>query len=255
MNRTGTRGGHRRTFAYCALALLLVTGCDRAEPEMACTDDALGVSRTLEITPDSPPVIDLLDAGEVVLSFDDGPGGAQTRKVLDELDRECTRASFFLVGRAAEETPALVRELVRRGHSLGGHSHDHANLMELDVVAATENARRGNAAISAATGGQEVRMFRFPYVATDERRSAAMRELGLSVIAVDADGADWTGISAHDSVERIMSRLDANGRKGVLLVHDPLPGSDLLTRRLLDRLKSEGYTVVALAPQAGNGPN
>lgn len=254
MNKMGSGGTFWRPGAYCAFLAVAVAGCADAEPEIVCTDDMLGVARVLEISPDSPPVIDLLNENEIVLTFDDGPDRSRTRKVLSVLDSECTKASFFLLGRAAEKSPELVEELVRRGHSVGGHSYNHANFMHMEVEAATENAIRGNAAISDALEGEPVHMFRFPFVAFDESRDTAIRALGLSIIGVDADGADWTAISVSDSVELIMSRLESNGHKGVILLHDPFSGSDRLVRLLLDRLKTDGYSVVALVPQASEEP-
>lgn len=63
----------------------------------------------------------------VALTFDDGPDPRVTPQVLDLLDGAGARASFFCIGRAARAHPALVREIVARGHSVENHSDTHPN--------------------------------------------------------------------------------------------------------------------------------
>jgi polysaccharide deacetylase family protein (PEP-CTERM system associated) len=48
-----------------------------------------------------------------------------THRVLDLLDSCNTRATFFVLGLAAEKAPHLVRELVARGHEVQSHGFGH----------------------------------------------------------------------------------------------------------------------------------
>ena len=63
-------------------------------------------------------------ANEVWLTIDDGPTD-DTPALLDLFDQMGVRASFFVKGALAAENPALVAEIVRRGHSVANHSHTH----------------------------------------------------------------------------------------------------------------------------------
>lgn len=81
------------------------------------------------LTPDSQlfsPVLKRLPtaANNVWLTIDDGPSD-DTPAILDLLDAHGARATFFLVGERAAVRPELVREIVRRGHTLGNHSASH----------------------------------------------------------------------------------------------------------------------------------
>ncbi|HEY6004319.1 MAG TPA: polysaccharide deacetylase family protein, partial [Anaeromyxobacter sp.] len=58
--------------------------------------------------------------GAVALTFDDGPS-ADTPAVLEALERAGVRATFFVLGEAAERRPDLVREVARRGHAVALH--------------------------------------------------------------------------------------------------------------------------------------
>lgn len=65
------------------------------------------------------------DHPAVWLTIDDGPDEDDTPRILDLLDRHGARATFFVIGERAARTPDLVREIVRRGHTIGHHTHTH----------------------------------------------------------------------------------------------------------------------------------
>ena len=61
----------------------------------------------------------------VFLTFDDGPVPEETPWVLDLLDKEEIKATFFLVGDNVRKHPEVFEEIKRRGHSYGNHTMHH----------------------------------------------------------------------------------------------------------------------------------
>lgn len=61
----------------------------------------------------------------VYLTFDDGPVPEETPWVLDLLDKEGIKATFFMVGDNVRRHPELLEEVKRRGHSVGNHTMHH----------------------------------------------------------------------------------------------------------------------------------
>lgn len=61
----------------------------------------------------------------VYLTFDDGPVPEETPWVLELLDREGVKATFFMVGDNVRRHPELLEEVKRRGHSYGNHTMHH----------------------------------------------------------------------------------------------------------------------------------
>lgn len=59
------------------------------------------------------------------LTFDDGPHPDVTPFVLDELARWGAKATFFCLGRQVERHPDLYERILREGHAVGNHSHEH----------------------------------------------------------------------------------------------------------------------------------
>ena len=84
-----------------------------------------------------------------------------TRRVLNLLGRLGVRATFFVLGKVAEQEPKLVREIVDAGHEVGCHSHLHRGLWRLSPEEFRSDTRRGRRAIEDA-GGQRVVGYRAP---------------------------------------------------------------------------------------------
>jgi peptidoglycan/xylan/chitin deacetylase (PgdA/CDA1 family) len=61
----------------------------------------------------------------VYLTFDDGPTPAGTRRLLDLLADHGARATFFLIGRHAQDHPDLVTAIHQAGHRIGNHTFSH----------------------------------------------------------------------------------------------------------------------------------
>lgn len=75
-----------------------------------------------------------------------------TRKALDLLDQYETRATFFVLGWIAEQSPDLVREIVSRGHEVASRGYYHRSLENLSIEEFRDDLRRTNDAIENASG-------------------------------------------------------------------------------------------------------
>lgn len=63
-------------------------------------------------------------AHKVYLTFDDGPS-KYTEDILDILDTYDVKATFFVLGKENEYSIEMLREIARRGHTIGMHSYSH----------------------------------------------------------------------------------------------------------------------------------
>ncbi len=242
------------SFLACAVLSIMIANAAQAMPSSnarkMCNEDALGVSRTITLDLGSPPVHDLLEEKEVVLTFDDGPSPERTVRVLNALASECVTATFFLRGDEAEKHPETVRKITTRGHELGGHSFTHRRLNELAPDDAENDILRGIEVTRQAyrrTGDvPPVAFFRYPFLASSDALDAFLIENGLIRTDVTTDGQDWSGIGGEQIIENIMTGLAENNNKGVILLHDPVWATSHSVDRLLDRLKVDGFRIVAI---------
>ncbi|HTH17399.1 MAG TPA: polysaccharide deacetylase family protein [Magnetospirillum sp.] len=67
-------------------------------------------------------------AGQVALTVDDGPTPEATPAMLDAFERFGHKATFFLSGFRVEASPALVEEILARGHAVYAHAWEHIRL-------------------------------------------------------------------------------------------------------------------------------
>lgn len=67
-----------------------------------------------------------IETGQTVyLTFDDGPIPEVTPWVLQLLEKENIKATFFCVGENVEKYPDIYRQILDGGHSVGNHTFNH----------------------------------------------------------------------------------------------------------------------------------
>lgn len=245
-------GGELRPAATSGNSAVAATGA----PECASDPNVLGISRIVEIDAADGPEFggqkgqrnDFLQDREVVLTFDDGPMRAYTRRVLAALAHHCTRATFFLVGRMAAADPAMVREVQAGGHTIASHTWSHKNLAAVGAARAQQDFEMGVSAVSRAAGGASAPFFRFPYLSESRAILKLAGERGIASFWIDVDSKDYLTRSPQLVQRRIMAQLKAKG-KGVILMHDIQPSTVGAIGPLLAELHREGYKVVHITPK------
>jgi peptidoglycan/xylan/chitin deacetylase (PgdA/CDA1 family) len=242
-------------------AVLLVVACAWLNPaagEQLCAErsDVLGVSRTIDIDASTGPRFGaphggqpLLAEREVALTFDDGPLRGHTRAVLDALAAQCTRATFFVVGRMALADAALSREYASRGHTVASHTWSHHNLGALSPEKGIAEMELGLSAVRLATGAAVAPFFRFPYLRETPAMLSHLRERQFAVFAVDVDSKDYATRDPNALRRRVMTEL-ARRHGGIILLHDIQGSTARALPALLADLKARGYRVVHLQAKA-----
>jgi len=77
---------------------------------------------------------------------------ATTGRILDILDRERVRATFFILGWVAERHPGLVREIASLGHEIGCHGYGHRMIQHLTRSEFERDVTRAKSALEDAIG-------------------------------------------------------------------------------------------------------
>lgn len=188
----------------------------------------------------------------LVLTFDDGPGPDLTPRVLDVLAEHDARASFFVLGRRAQDAPELLDQIAAAGHEIGSHSQSHLNAWKTFPLRAARDAEESYRSLARWVAHDGV--FRAPYGKTtldlwwNARRSG--RDLAWWT---DVSGDTFTPIPQHD---RLLNRVRERGG-GVVLLHDfdrrtadAAARADYvvsLTAALLTLAAAEGWTVATMS--------
>ncbi len=230
--------------------------------------DALGTARTITVGSGSPVEVGLktyprtlaLEDHEVVLTFDDGPSPRTTPHVLAALEHDCVRAAFFLIGRNAAASPALVRREIADGDAVGHHSWSHPAVTErgLTEAAARADIERGfeaddRAGYGSTAGAPRVPFFRFPGFGDSPALLSWLESRHVAVFGADLWATDWVKQTPQAELALLMGRLDKAGR-GIILLHDIKDQTAAMLPDLLHALKAGGYRVAAIAPGSGDTP-
>ncbi len=253
---------YRSLLAGAVLALCALPAV--AAPLACANPNALGTSRNLVVgggirvgLKTYPQTLDLADH-EVVLTFDDGPWRATTPRILDALEADCVKATFFLIGRNAAAAPSLVKREVADGDTVGHHtwSHPAVTLRGLSEEAARADIDKGIAADDKAayggySGAPRVPFFRFPGFGDSPALLDHLASRNIAVFGADLWASDWIPMTPEEELHRLMGRLDKAGR-GIILLHDIKKQTADMLPSFLAALKAGGYHVVHIVP--GPGP-
>jgi len=180
-----------------------------------------------------------------------------TNWILDLLNENSARATFFFLGNVAENYPELVRRAVAEGHEIGVHGDVHDYVRDMDQTQFRTEITRGMAKIHAAGADRIVGHRATAFSITRDNLWAldTLHELGLtydsSIFPFEGNRygiQDWPrqpGMTDAGIVEVPMSVVDINGRKmpcmgGGYVRYFPLA----FTRWCAARLHDEGLTPI-----------
>ena len=176
----------------------------------------------------------------VLLTFDDGPTPGVTEGVLDRLDAAGARAVFFLVGRKIPVAPHLPAEIVRRGHLLGNHSHDHdTNRWPSPRIWRADLERCQQLILT--HSGRPCRLYRAPEGKITPMTLVGPRRAGLHHVQWSLDSGDW---SCRDQERARSAGRDVATRAvagDIVLCHDFQSSIHDLLDELLPRLVDHGF--------------
>jgi peptidoglycan-N-acetylglucosamine deacetylase len=249
-------------------ALILMLGPASLATAAPCPSDALGISRVVEVGAPGGLQIGLktypqtlqLEDHEVVLTFDDGPNPGTTDHILDALEKQCVKATFFVIGHEASAHPALLKREYEAGETIGHHSYSHPakTLRLMTEDAAKADIDKGFAAddrILYGAAGPEPRLpfFRFPGFADTPALVTWLSSRNIAVFGADFWAFDWLDMSPEEELQIVLRKLERESR-GILLLHDSRASTAAMLPDLLDELKKRGFKVVHLVPGAALPP-
>ena len=182
----------------------------------------------------------------VALTFDDGPSGNNTEALMEMLEAQEVKATFFLCGYRMETYPELVKELHRAGHELGVHGYSHTCF---DILCREELKKevQGTSAQIREFGGVEPVLLRPPCGAWNEAVREEARAAGMTMILWSADSLDWQ----RGDVEAMAARVCSQAKNGdIILMHDMYPDSIRAAELIIERLRAQGFVFVTVSELA-----
>jgi len=182
----------------------------------------------------------------VALTFDDGPLDGPTQDILNILDKNHIKATFFLIGQNAKNNPDLVKKIFSDGDAIGNHSWTHPYNRQTKAGAQAE-IEKTSAEIASITGVRP-NLFRPPGGIMHNGLAEYAKSQKMGIVLWSADSIDYR---AHSSASRLLSNIFRDGVKpgSIILMHD---GGAKRTNTiqalpiLIARLKKEAFRFVTI---------
>lgn len=176
----------------------------------------------------------------VALTFDDGPGGDNTIKILDALKAHNAHATFFVVGYNIDGYESIMKRAVDEGNEIGNHTVSHKKLTELEDADVLNEIEVVDSKVKAATGQDRV-IIRPPYGAIDDR---VMQLIKDPVVLWSIDTEDWRTRDANSTIANLQENVYDGA---IVLMHDIYAETADAAVAIIEWLDSQGYQMVTVS--------
>lgn len=176
---------------------------------------------------------------KIALTFDDGPHPYYTEQMLDGLKERGVKATFFVMGKKAEENPELIKRMQDEGHLIGNHTYSHLQLKKGEEEQFKQELQRTSEIIKGITG-QETEFVRPPFGTWEKRFE---NELNMFPVLWTIDPLDWSSTDAKGVTKIVVSKARENA---IILMHDQYKSTITAALSVIDILLEEGYEFVTV---------
>lgn len=190
---------------------------------------------------------------EVYLTFDDGPSVNNTPAIIDILNHNNVKATFFVIGQSVEAYPEIIKKMHTSGMCIAPHtySHKYRNIYR-DTEAYLKDMEKCSNAIKTITKQSNFSYLRMPG-GSDNLISDAetLKTIKMSIKKRNINYVDWN-ISSEDALghnvkeikikQNIMTQSMGESM-AVVLMHDSYYKETTVNslKEVIDYFKKQGY--------------
>ena len=182
----------------------------------------------------------------IALTFDDGPSASVTGRILNALEQNGGRATFFVVGSRVQSNAASILRAYQLGCEIGNHTYGHKYISKLSADGIRSELATTNQLVANVTGVSPVLM-RPPGGFYDSASLGTVGELGMSAIMWSIDTRDWQHRNAQKTIDNVLSQVKDGD---IILMHDLYTASAEAAEYLIPELTRRGYQLVTVSELA-----
>jgi peptidoglycan-N-acetylglucosamine deacetylase len=180
---------------------------------------------------------------DIALTFDDGPYPFYTPVLLHVLERSNVHATFFIIGRCAQQFPELVYRILASGDEVANHTFNHIPLTKLSDQQIEYQILEDGVLLQRFTG-QRLSLFRPPHGRFNTHVVAIAHELGYDTIFWSDSANDVKDIPPNVIVKRVVNEASPGG---IILLHSGRYPTIEALPVIIDRLRARGYRFVTVS--------
>jgi peptidoglycan-N-acetylglucosamine deacetylase len=194
---------------------------------------------------------------EIALTFDDGPNEPYTSQILDVLNAEDVKATFFLVGANVKQYPDTAKRILAEGSVIGNHSYSHNANHALSFYS-YKDIDLAEQTIFNATG-VDPHLYRPPHGKKSPWELESIKSEGYIEVLWSISTNELSGRSTEFLSDQIVKKARPGGiillHDGYGTIHNTAQADKHKTVEMLpliiQRLKAEGYTFVTIPELLG----
>lgn len=180
----------------------------------------------------------------IALTFDDGPKAKITEEIIEVLNENDAKATFFILGTNGKRYPKILEKIHESGHQIANHSYNHPNLKKLPMSDVKKELESTNKIISDVTN-EKIVYFRPPYGALGKTQKEELRKsLGMESVMWNICPKDWEKASDTNYIAKFLVENAKNN--GIVLLHDYGKTAEAL-KIAIPQLKAQGFEFVTVA--------
>ena len=177
----------------------------------------------------------------VALTFDDGPSGRFTRRLLDGLAERDAKATFFLCGYRIAQYPKETQRIFDEGHEIGLHGYTH-NCMT--PMSRRQIAKELSDTKALLPEGCKALWLRPPGGCCSDGVRQVAEVTNLSILDWSVDPRDWAVRDAATVGRFVLDRIQDGD---VVLLHDMSDSSVDAALAIIDELQAQGFQFVTVS--------
>jgi len=180
----------------------------------------------------------------IYLTFDEGSLETYVKEVVDVLNDNQVKGTFFLCKTFIEKNPDLIKHMVKSGHSIGNHTFHHENMPSL---ATRENfskylfeLKETEDAFYKITNQKMDKVYRDPRGEWSFRDLTIIKDLGYKTFFYSANYDDFSRTLTKEEALNEMMRRYHNG--AIYLIHPNNKGNYEALGSFISEMKKLGFT-------------
>jgi peptidoglycan/xylan/chitin deacetylase (PgdA/CDA1 family) len=169
------------------------------------------------------------------LTFDDGPHPEATTKVLEILALYKVKATFFCIGKNAEQFPELIEKILTLGHKIGNHTQEHEKGWRTKKSVYFNSILLANAHLKS-------QLFRPPYGQIKFSLIDSLKKRGYKIIMWSWLSRDYNPRISNDKIIRAANKIKSGD---ILVFHDNEKTNariELLLHQIIPKLLAKQFT-------------
>lgn len=179
----------------------------------------------------------------IAFTFDDGPSEANTKEIIDFLNKNKSTATFFMLGKLINNYPDIPKYALDNNMEVGSHTYSHSNLKKMKLNKVAEEINNTNEAYFNATG-ETFTLVRPPYGSINEKIKSTF---DYTYILWSVDTEDWR----YKDADYVTNHILEHAQDGdIILMHDIHPTTKEAVFKVVPELYVRGYRIVSVSELA-----